>query len=171
MHHEFTKFEKVSNPTRFFQSLIKLISRPGHEAILPEFFTQFRNFTKPLKLWATEILDGVEVICTTLDAGRKVPVYQQALDRQRASLEDFELLPSAQILAAMHDTGLPFARYAFALSESHERYFRDRRLDADKAAELRTLTAESIRSQEQVEANDNMEFEEFLRRYFNESLT
>jgi len=137
----------------------------------PGLHLQFRNITKPLKLWATEILDGVEVVCATLDAGRKVPVYQQALDRQRAGLEDFELLPSAQILAAMHETGLPFARYAFALSESHERYFRERRLDAGKAAELRTLTAESIRRQEEVEANDDMEFEEFLRRYFNESLT
>lgn len=127
---------------------------------------QFRNSVKPLKDWASDILDGLEPICAALDSGRPEPVYKRALDRQRACLNDYELLPSAQILAAMHETGLPFAKYAFALSEQHEQYFRGRRLDSERSTEFHAMAAESIRRQAEIEANDDIEFDEFLRRYF-----
>jgi glutamate--cysteine ligase len=136
----------------------------------PGLLLQFKNGMKTLKSWTTEIFDGVEVICAALDSGRPDPVYKHALDRQRANLEDYDLLPSARVLAAMRELKLPFAKYTFALSESHEHYFRGRPLDADKATEFQTLAADSIRRQKEIEANDDIDIDEFLRRYFNETL-
>ena len=136
----------------------------------PGLHLQFKNSTKPLTDWAEEILDGVEVICAALDSGRPEPVYKRAVEQQRARLKDFDLLPSARILAAMRDTGQPFAKYTFALSEDHERYFRGRRLDEAKAAEFRALAAASIQRQQEMEGGDEIRLEEFLRRYFDETL-
>jgi len=74
------------------------------------------------------------------------------------------------MITAMEDTGLPFAKYAFALSEQHEEYFRGRQLEDVKANKFRTLATESIQSQAGIEASDDIDLEEFLRRYFNEEL-
>ncbi len=131
---------------------------------------QFKHGTKSLKAWATEILDGVEAVCAALDSGQSVPTYRRALDRQRAALENFELLPSAQLLSAMQDAGLPFAKYALSMSEQHERYFRERELDPDKAASLQRLAAESIEQQTEIEASDDIDLDEFLDRYFSDGL-
>jgi glutamate--cysteine ligase len=136
----------------------------------PGLHLQLKGAAKPLKTWATEILDGVEAVCIALDSGQPEPLFKRALDHQRAALEDFELLPSAQMITAMEDTGLPFAKYAFALSEQHEEYFRGRQLEDVKANKLRTLATESIQSQAGIEASDDIDLEEFLRRYFNEEL-
>jgi len=130
---------------------------------------QVKGAYKPLQIWAEEIIDGVEVVCDALDAGRPEPMYKRALDKQRAGLADFERLPSARILAAMKSSGLPFAKYAFELSEQHEQYFRGRALDPDKLAHYRELAAESIRQQHQLESEDGIGFDEFLNRYFTES--
>ena len=135
----------------------------------PSLNLQLKNTTKPLRDWATEIFDGIEGICAALDSGCAEPAYKQALDRQRASLNDFSLLPSAKILAAMRESDLPFAKYAFSLSEQHEKHFRGRQLDPIKAAELARISLESIRQQTEIENSDDIGFEEFLQRYFNQN--
>lgn len=131
---------------------------------------QLNGTPKPLKKWATEILEGVEIVCNALDSGRPEPVFKRALDCQRACLENFDLLPSAQLLATMQETRLPFAKLALSMSEQHEKYFRERQLDAEKTNAFRALAAESIQLQADIEANDKIDLEEFLRRYFQEDL-
>jgi glutamate--cysteine ligase len=133
----------------------------------PDLQLQIRGTHKPLKIWANEIMDGVEVVCSALDAGQREPVYKQALQRQRACLDNFDLLPSARMLAGMKDADLPFAKYAFDLSERHERIFRNRELDAQVAAEYNALAAQSIHRQAEIEAGDDVDFETFLHHYFN----
>ena len=130
---------------------------------------QHNNSSKELTMWANEILDGIEHVCAALDSGRTEPLYKRALDRQRQSLNDFDLLPSARLLAGIRETKLPFAKFAFELSEQHERYFRERRLPRDVAEKFRKLSANSIAQQLELEAGDDIQFEEFLRRYFEES--
>jgi len=132
----------------------------------PGLALQVRGGAKALKTWAEEILDGVEAVCAALDAGRTTPLYADALEHQRRCLEDFEMLPSARILAAMRESDLPFAKYAFALSERHETYFRGRALDPGKAAEYARLAAESIEHQAEIEAGDDVDLETFLDEYF-----
>jgi len=129
---------------------------------------QFKIGPKQLKTWASEILDGVEAVCSALDAGQPEPTYRHALDRQRACLENFDLLPSAQMIAAMRDTDLPFAKFGLSLSEQHEQYFRERHLDPGKAESLRRQAVESVQRQADIEASDDVDLDEYLKRYFNE---
>ena len=131
---------------------------------------QFKHGTKPLTTWATEILDGVESVCAVLDSGKSAPTYGPALDRQRECLENFELLPSSQLISAMRDTDLPFAKFGLSMSEQHERYFRGRELNADKTDALRRLAVESIQQQAEIEASDDIDLDEYLKQYFDEGL-
>jgi glutamate--cysteine ligase len=127
---------------------------------------QHKNSMKSLHEWSTEIFDSIEPICAALDSGCPEPVYKQALDCQRASLNDYSRLPSARVLEAMRETKLPFAKLALSLSEQHEEHFRGQLLAADKAAEFRKLAEDSIREQTNIEESDGISFEEFLQRYF-----
>ena len=132
----------------------------------PGLLLQQKGSLKPLAVWANEIVDGVEIVAEALDAGASEPAYRRAVQAQRAALADFDLLPSARILAAMRETGLPFAKLALQLSEQHERYFRDTPLPPEKAQAFETMASTSIADQAELEANDDIEFDEFLRRYF-----
>ena len=132
----------------------------------PGLTLQTRGGMKPLLVWANEIFDGIDAVCAALDAGNDVPVYRQALDTQRRCLEDFNLLPSARILAAMREAGLPFAKLAFELSERHEAYFRERALAPDKAGDYARIAAESIDRQAEIEASDDVDLDTYLANYF-----
>ena len=136
----------------------------------PGLHLQFKNGMKSLKVWTTEIFDGIESVCAALDKDRPEPTYKRALDRQRANLEDYDLLPSARVISAMQDAGLPFAKFTLDLSERYEQHFRSRPLEADRATKMEALAATSLRQQTETEANDDIELDEFLRRYFNETL-
>ena len=122
--------------------------------------------TLPLKTWAAYILDGVAAVSSALDAGRDEPVYRRAVEQQRTCLEDYDLLPSARILSGMRESGLPFAKFAFELSERHEASFRSRGLDASKSAEMARIAEESIAKQAEIEAADDVDFDTFLTQYF-----
>ncbi len=132
----------------------------------PGLTLQHKGGMKPLLDWANEIFDGIAAVCAALDAGHTAPVYSQALATQRRCLEDFDLLPSARILAAMAEANMPFAKLAFELSERHETYFRERALSPDKAQEYARIAAESIDRQAEIEASDDVDLETYLANYF-----
>jgi len=121
--------------------------------------------------WAKEICTRMRGICELLDAGEDKPVYTQALQVQRAQIEDPGLLPSARVLEGMRETGLPFAKYAMELSMQHERYFKERKMDLQRRRELQEVAVQSLERQREIEAGDTLEFEEYLERYFAENLT
>ena len=127
---------------------------------------QFKHGTKRLQTWAREILDGVEVICNALDKNQSEPKFSDALNHQRKCLENLDLLPSAQLISAMRETKLPFAKLVLSLSEKHELYFRDLDLDPSKTECLRRLATQSIKQQADLESRDDINFEEYLSRYF-----
>jgi len=127
---------------------------------------QFKHGTKRLQTWAREILDGVEVICSALDKNQPEPKFSDALNHQRKCLENLDLLPSAQLISAMRETKLPFAKLVLSLSEKHELYFRDLDLDPSKTECLRRLATQSIKQQAELESRDDINFEEYLSRYF-----
>jgi glutamate--cysteine ligase len=131
---------------------------------------QFNGVTRPLKKWLDEIFAGIEAVCSALDSGDGEHLFQQALDKQRDACADADRLPSSRTLEKMRATSLPFAKHTLAQSMQHERYFRDNPLPADKEQEFRELAEKSIADQEQLEKGDEIPFEDYLQRYFDETL-
>ena len=127
---------------------------------------QTENGLRPLAAWTDEIFDGMEAVCEALDGGTSEAHYRTALHRQRECLANPEQLPSARILAEMADAQLPFAKYAFALSQDHANYFKGRALSPEKSQTLAALARESHARQAELEASDTVSFGEFLQQYF-----
>ncbi len=116
--------------------------------------------------WAGEIVNALQPISELLDRGESGQPYAAALAEQREILADPDRTPSARILAEMRTSGENFFRYARRWSERHRDYFAARPLDAEKTRFFTEAAQHSLQKQADIEAADDVSFEEFLRRYF-----
>ncbi len=120
---------------------------------------------------ARALLDAMAPVCALLDDAHGFDAtYGAALDEQAQAVAEPERLPSARVLDTMRREGVPFFRLAMNLSERHRDYFRDQALSADKRAMFEQEAARSLAQQREVEAANSIDFEEYLRRYFAQTL-
>jgi len=121
-----------------------------------------------LQDWANEILDAIQPICDILDANEPQNYYNQALTEQRKLVDNPDLTPSARILTEMHDTHQPFARFANHLSQQHAQSFNAQHLNATDTQEFEQMTQTSQAKQADIEAKDQLSFDDFLSKYFSQ---
>ncbi len=123
-----------------------------------------------LRDWAGCICDALEPIVELLDAGRPDRPYATALAEQRAAVEDPERTPSARMLRDMRAQGESFHAFARRMSLAHRRYFQSLAPDAVLAHRLGELSEKSLASQREMEESESLSFDDYLTRYFAQSL-
>lgn len=121
-----------------------------------------------LKDWAGELMDGLLPICEILDDGAANPRYVSALRRQRLVLDGQEELPSARVLRDLRERHQTFFDYTLEQATEHERYFRERPLRSGLRDYFNGLAATSHAEQAALEANDRIDFDTYIARYFAE---
>ena len=119
--------------------------------------------------WANEILDAMQAVCEILDAENPRKPYTESLAIQRGLVQNAELTPSARILAGMRHNALPFAPYALNISARYEQDFRKQRLAQQRTQFFEDCARESHFKQKEIEAYDQLSFDEFLQCYFNQN--
>ena len=125
-----------------------------------------RGSALPLRRWAEQILGSLQAVCEVLDSDRTGRPYAATLTEQQESLADPDRTPSARILAQMRASGENFFRYARRLSEQHRRLFEERPLARERVLFFTAMAERSLREQGELEAADELSFDEFLQRYF-----
>jgi glutamate--cysteine ligase len=135
----------------------------------PGFTIQRHGVETSLGDEARRILDAMQPIAGVLDSNETERPFRKVLDRQREAVVEPDRTPSARLLKELGENSLSFADYALAISGVHALRFRNRRLDAETAARLEELSAESWDQQRQIEAADTLPFDAFLQRYFTQS--
>lgn len=123
----------------------------------------------PLQNWAREICNEMLPIAELLDDGESEPCYTRSLEAQLPVASDPEQTPSARVLREMGERGESFFRYALGKSLEHSSHYANRALPPDQAAVFETEAWESLARQEEIEAADELSFEEFLAGYFAQS--
>ncbi|MGA7980258.1 MAG: glutamate--cysteine ligase [Chromatiaceae bacterium] len=118
-----------------------------------------------LRAWAGELLDVMEPAAELLDDKSGGP-FAASLSRQREKVRDPERTPSARMLAEMRSNGEGFYHFSRRVSEQHRDYFRGLALKPEREAEFHRLALESQQRQREIEAADDVSFDEFLARYF-----
>jgi glutamate--cysteine ligase len=119
--------------------------------------------------WAAEITGQMQAVCEILDGGDPRKPYTASLRSRRQELADPERLPSACVLSDMRAHKESFFQFAKRLSETHRDYFLKRRLPETVEQRFRTLAAESLKKQQQIEAADTLSFDEYLQHYFSQT--
>lgn len=128
---------------------------------------QLRQKGQPIALvdWGHELLERIAACAAHLDSLDSGTQYRDALDAQRAKLNDASLTPSAQVLACLRDESLSFHAFALRQSERHAAYFRQRPLAAEQETAFIQTAEQSLQTQQVMEARNEGEFADFLRHY------
>ncbi len=118
-----------------------------------------------LQQWAEAVLAEMQPVAALLD-GAADGAHARSLAAQLEKVRDPTLTPSARILREMRESGEGFFVFAKRLSEAHREHFRHRPIAPARQALFDDLAIESVRRQREVEAADDLGFDEFLARYF-----
>ena len=115
--------------------------------------------------WASELLEEIGHTAGILDHIHHTQAHTQATAQQAAKVADPELTPSAQLLRQMREQNRPFCAMTTAQSIGFEEYFRNNPLSASRLAELQETSRSSVQRQAQIEADDTISFDEYLRQW------
>lgn len=115
--------------------------------------------------WATELMDDILYAATLLDEAHKTKAYSIACAAQREKIADSSLTPSAQLLAAMRESGRPFCGFTMSQAAATEAHFRTQHLSPERLQEFQKASRLSVAKQAEIEAEDNISFDEYLAQW------
>lgn len=141
----------------------------AHRGREPKLMLQHRGVRLPMRAWASEILESMLPVCEMLDSIEGGAWFEDAMDEQIDKVRAPELTPSAKMLEEMRDKAEGFYQFARRLSHQHKRYFLERGLSPETVAELDAKAAESLAEQQRIEAEPQIDFDDFLADYFAQS--
>jgi len=137
------------------------------ELLLTDANCQGEVTQKSVMTWGNELFDDMAHVATLLDHAYKTTNYSDSITRERAKINNPSLTPSAEILSIIVEQEQCLSEYSLAQASNYrqeslkrdyqfysEQYFLD---SADK----------SHNSQRDIEANDKLNFDDFLEDYFN----
>lgn len=147
---------------RIYSNLRDVVNR-GRE---PGLTLQTRHASPSLIEWSDELMDGIERIAELLDQAHGGNDYQRVCQQQRQKLADPALTPSAKILEDMKTQQQPFFRFAMDLADQHSQQFRERPLNEKDQAFFQQQTEQSRQLQADIEAADQLNFDQYLAQYY-----
>jgi glutamate--cysteine ligase len=118
-----------------------------------------------LQSWGLELLDKIGAAAELLDAQRDDRAHAEALAVQREKLRDPQSTPSARVLAAIHEHGDSFERFALHQSKQHAADFRSRPPSAEEMAYFAGLAKTSLDEQAEMERAQTGDFDQFITDY------
>ncbi|MGY3311350.1 glutamate--cysteine ligase [Pantoea ananatis] len=99
-------------------------------------------------------------VAEALDSNQGTTEYQQVCDELVASFDDPELTYSARILKAMKESGVTGT--GIALAEQYQQLLVNEQLEVLKPEDFARQAQASVAAQQQLEANDTLDFETYL---------
>jgi glutamate--cysteine ligase len=119
----------------------------------------------PLRDWAASICNDMVQVARLIDPGEQQG-HVEAIRYQLQAVQDPELTPSAAILRELRAEGQSLAAYGLELAGRTRDYFRSLAPELNRHRELLETEAEaSLAKQAQIEAADDVPFDEYLARY------
>ncbi len=119
---------------------------------------------------AQALLRAMQPVMELLDRSRHCTHYSTALATQVAAIRRPGGLLSDRILDALKQRNVPFFRFAMDLSAEHREHFLSRPLEARQQQMFEQETLRSMRQQKVIEDSDTISFDDYLRRYFAQSV-
>lgn len=123
-----------------------------------------------LRDWADEALEAMQSVAGILDGCEPDRRYSSALAAQREVAADPERTPSARMLNEMRDNQESFFEFAMRKSEEHRKAYLAQPLPPEREMFFREAAERSLAEQRAIEAADTLSFEEYVERYFAQTL-
>ena len=116
--------------------------------------------------WGRDITARVMQVAEVMDKqGGKG--FVEAVQTAANAIEEPELTPSARLISELRETGQPMAHYGLKLSADYRDYFKSLAPEMNTHWSMLAEESElSVQRQAEVEAADNVDFDEYLAAYF-----
>ncbi len=122
-----------------------------------------------LDIWAAEVFDRMDEIAELLDEKKQTTKYSAAMHYYRKNIADPDTTISAKIINEMRENKESFFHFSLRKSQEHARYFKQQKLSAERELFFQQLGEDSIQQQLNIENSDNMDLDDFLNAYFQQS--
>lgn len=137
----------------------------AHRGREPGLMLHENGAQRPLKAWASAVLDAMQDFCELLDDGRSGE-YCHSLALQREKVFDPDMTPSARMLAEMRERGEGFHAFARRQSMIHRDFFLQRPLPPVRRSQFETMAHESLARQQAIETVDDGDLDAYIAAYF-----
>jgi glutamate--cysteine ligase len=117
-----------------------------------------------LKDAGIKLMDQMDQTAELLDQLHNTAIYGEALTLQREKLQDPALTPSAQILDRLRSSGLEYTQWVVNMSKEHKQTLLQGPKDGALLSSLAQQATDSVTKLKEIEDNDTLDFDEFLRR-------
>jgi len=136
----------------------------------PSFHLARRGRQVRLRDWAGEMLPHVRAIAELIDAADAGGGYVQAVDAQAELIANPDATPSARVLAEMQAGETSFFDFAMSAATGHKAYFAAlAELEPERLAIYAGEAEASLARQAEIEASDDVSFDDYLEQYFSEA--
>ena len=122
----------------------------------------------PLRAWGRELFESFIEVAEILDQANDSRDYADAVNHYAFSLDDDSLTPSARVLAGMSSSKQTYFRWTESRSRDAMQWLRAQSLSAEQRQHLEASAQQSLQVQAQMEASDQLEFGDYLHRYFDQ---
>jgi glutamate--cysteine ligase len=131
----------------------------------PDLHLLVHNREQPFRPIAHELFDDMAPFAEMLDAAYGGTSYATAMASLRLRIDNPDLTPSAQVLAAAREAGGYF-KYAKQMSAQHHAKLLAEPLDAVTTARFETVAMDSLAEQQQLEAAEQISFDDYVAAYY-----
>ncbi len=125
-----------------------------------------RGQTVALTAWAEQLLAGITDVAELLDAASGDGAYRTVVQAMAARVADPELTPSAQMLRELRERDMAYFELVMERAHSHAEHFRAQPLSEQQRAAFTAASESSRLRQRELEAADNMSFEDYLHQFY-----
>lgn len=154
---------------RTYQEVLRNHGQTAHAGRDPDFRLYRDGQEVRLRDWARAITSDVRAIAEIIDRGEGSDAYVQAVDTQAQLIAEPDATPSARVLEEMRANDTGFFRFAQHSANGHKDYFESLApLEGERLRIYEDEAAASLERQRQIEASDNMNFDDYLKQYFSE---
>jgi len=122
----------------------------------------FDSNPKSMKEWSLELIEELSHSAGLLDEINGGTGYLDSLQKQLDKVNNPNLTPSGQMLKEMTDKGLSFFEFSMQQSRQHHELLSNNGLDETSANHMSATAGESHLKQKEIEASDELGFDEFL---------
>jgi glutamate--cysteine ligase len=164
----FLVFCLLGNPENLSNADCQENSDNVHKIVIegrkPDLLLRYQGKTLAMTDWAESLFDQFEKIAFLMDGGNKT-VFSDAVKAQRQKISDSSLTPSGKMLNLMSSKQQNFQELMLKQAIAHSEFFKGLPLPSNQQ-ELAEMARQSLIGQQQIEASDDLSFEEFIERYF-----
>ncbi|WDE08152.1 glutamate--cysteine ligase [Thalassomonas viridans] len=132
----------------------------------PELILHDGGREKSLPQWGNEIFEGLSQVAALLDKANNSDKYRKSVTDELAKINDASLTPSARLVDLVVNQGESLTKFALTSAGNYRKLQLDNGYQFYDEGTFVASVAKSHQEQAEIEASDELSYDDFLKEYF-----